>query len=132
MMLLSLGTIYRMDTAAGIRPGVEGRLERVVEGDLLTHHVGGKGTFATPAMIGLMEITSHRSVERMLPAGHTTVGYEVHVRHMAPTAPGHTITVTSRVTEVRGNKVHFEVECREGETLLGSGIHKRAIVPATF
>jgi fluoroacetyl-CoA thioesterase len=121
-----------MDTAAGIRPGVEGRLERVVEGDLLTHHVGGKGTFATPAMIGLMEITSHRSVERMLPAGHTTVGYEVHVRHMAPTAPGHTITVTSRVTEVRGNKVHFEVECREGETLLGSGIHKRAIVPATF
>jgi fluoroacetyl-CoA thioesterase len=132
MMLLSLGTIYRMDTAAGIRPGVEGRLERVVEGDLLTHHVGGKGTFATPAMIGLMEITSHRSVERMLPPNHTTVGYEVHVRHMAPTAPGHTITVTSRVTEVRGNKVHFEVECREGETLLGSGIHKRAIVPATF
>ena len=30
-------------------------MERVVEGNLLTHHVGGKGTFATPAMIGLME-----------------------------------------------------------------------------
>jgi len=132
MMLSSLGTIYRMDTAAGIRPGVEGRLERVVEGDLLTHHVGGSGTFATPAMIGLMEITSHRSVEGMLPEGHTTVGYEVHVRHLAPTAPGRTITVMSRLTEVKGNKLYFDVECREGETLLGSGIHKRAIVPATF
>jgi len=132
MMLWSLGTIYRMDTAAGIRPGVEGRLERVVEDDLVTHHVGGKGTFATPAMIGLMEITSHRSVERMLPPGHTTVGYEVHVRHLAPTAPGRTITVTSRLTEVKGNKLYFDVECREGETLLGSGIHKRAIVPAAF
>jgi fluoroacetyl-CoA thioesterase len=116
----------------GIRPGLQGRLERVVEGDLLTHHVGGQGTFSTPAMIGLMEITSHRSIESLLPEGHTTVGYEVHVRHRAPTAPGSTIVVTSRLTEVKGNKLYFEVECREGEKLLGSGIHKRAIVAATF
>jgi fluoroacetyl-CoA thioesterase len=121
-----------MDTLEGIRPGVEGRTERVVDGELLTHHVGGKGTFATPAMIGLMEITSHRSVERLLPAGYTTVGYEVHVRHLAPTAPGHKIVVTARLTEVKGNKLHFEVECREGDTVLGSGIHKRAVVPANF
>ena len=121
-----------MDTIEGIRPGIEGRLERVVEGNLLTHHVGGKGTFATPAMIGLMELTSHRSVERLLPEGHTTVGYEVHVRHLAPTAPGRAIVVSSRLTEVKGNKLYFEVECREGDTLLGSGMHKRAIVPATF
>jgi len=121
-----------VDTIEGIQPGLEGRLERVVEGNLLTHHVGGKGTFATPAMIGLMELTSHRSVQRMLPVGQTTVGYEVHVRHLAPTAPGRTIVVTTRLIEVKGNKLHFEVECREGEKLLGSGIHKRAIVPATF
>jgi predicted thioesterase len=116
----------------GIEPGLEGRLERVVDGDLLTHHVGGKGTFSTPAMIGLMEMTSHRSLERLLPAGHTSVGYEVHVRHYAPTAPGSTIVVTTRLTEVKGNKLYFEVECHEGEKLLGSGTHKRAIVPATF
>lgn len=121
-----------MDTIEGIRPGIEGRLERVVEGPLLTHHVGGKGTFATPAMIGLMELTSHRSVERLLPEGHTTVGYEVHVRHLAPTEPGRTVVVTSKVTEVRGNKLVFEVECREGDKLLGSGVHKRAVVPANF
>ena len=121
-----------VDTIEGIKPGLEGRMERVVEGNLLTHHVGGKGTFATPAMIGLMEWTSHQSVERLLPPGHTTVGYEVHVRHLAPTAPGKTIVVTTRLTEVMGNKLHFEVECRDGDTLLGSGIHKRAIVPANF
>jgi fluoroacetyl-CoA thioesterase len=127
-----LTTIYIVDTIQGIAPGIEGRLERVVEGELLTHHVGGQGTFSTPAMIGLMEITSHRSVESMLPAGQTTVGYEVHVRHLAPTAPGRTIVVTSRLSEVKGNKLYFEVECHEGEMLLGSGIHKRAIVPAAF
>ena len=121
-----------MDTLAGVKPGLEGRLERVVDGDLLTHHVGGRGTFATPAMIGLMEITCHRSIERVLPKGHTSVGYEVHVRHIAPTAPGSTIVVTTRVTEVKGNKLCFDVECREGDKLLGTGIHKRAIVPANF
>src|SRR5882672_2501526 len=93
-------TIYMVDTLEGIRPGLEGRLERVVDSDLLTRHVGGKGTFSTPAMIGLMEITCHRSIERMLPEGHTSVGYEVHVRHLAPTAPGRTVVVTSRVAQV--------------------------------
>lgn len=121
-----------MDTLEGIEPGLEGRMERVVEGNLLTHHVGGKGTFATPAMVGLMEWTSHRSVERLLPENHTTVGYEICVRHMAPSPPGSTIIVTSRLTEVRGNKLLFEVACHEGETLLGSGTHRRAVVPANF
>jgi predicted thioesterase len=121
-----------VDTIDGIKPGLEGKLQRVVEGDLLTHHVGGRGTFSTPAMIGLMEITSHRSVERFLPEGHTTVGYEVNVRHLAPTAPGSTVVVTSRLAEVKGNKLYFDVECRQGETLLGSGVHKRAVVRATF
>ena len=121
-----------MATAKGINEGIQGRLERVVEGELLTRHVGGKGTFSTPAMIGLMEITCHRSVERLIPEGTTTVGYEVHVRHLAPTAPGRTVVVTTRLAEVNGNKLRFEVECRDGDQLLGTGMHKRAIVPAAF
>jgi fluoroacetyl-CoA thioesterase len=116
----------------GIEPGLEGRLERVVEDELLTRHVGGKGTFSTPAMIGLMEITSHRSCEPLLPEGHTTVGYEVNVRHVAPTAPGSSIVVTTRLTEVKGNKLYFDVACHQGDVLVGSGTHKRAIVPADF
>jgi predicted thioesterase len=127
-----LATIYRLATLDGIRPGLEGRLERVVDAELITRHVGGAGIFATPAMIGLMEITSHRSVEPLLPEGHTTVGYEVHVRHLAPAAPGSTVLVTTKVTEVKGNKLYFDVECRQGEKLIGLGIHKRAIVPSDF
>ncbi|MEA2628176.1 MAG: fluoroacetyl-CoA thioesterase [Chloroflexota bacterium] len=119
-------------TSDGIRPGLEGRLERVVEGDLITRHVGGKGTFSTPAMIGLMEWASHKALKDLIPEGQTTVGYEVHVRHLAPAAPGSTVVVTSKLTEVKGNKLYFEVSCHQGDQLLGSGTHKRAIVPADF
>ena len=121
-----------MATVERIEPGIEGRLERVVDGDLITHHVGGRGTFSTPAMIGLMEITSHRSLERLLPDGHTTVGYEVHVRHLAPAPPGSTIVVTTVLNEIKGNKLYFDVSCRQGDVLVGSGTHKRAIVQADF
>ncbi|HEY1163389.1 MAG TPA: thioesterase family protein [Candidatus Dormibacteraeota bacterium] len=119
-----------MATSDGIRPGLEGRLERVVEGDLITKHVGGKGIFATPAMIGLMEWASHKSLQGLLPEGETTVGYEVHVRHLAPAKPGSTVVVTSKLTEVKGNKLYFDVACHQGDKLLGSGTHKRAIVPS--
>jgi predicted thioesterase len=128
----SFGTIYLVDAVERIRPGLTGRLERVVEGELITHHVGGAGTFATPAMIGLMEITCHRSIEQLLPEAHTSVGYEVHVRHLAPAAPGSTVVVTTNLSEVKGNKLYFEVECRQGDKVLGSGTHKRAIVRASF
>ena len=103
-----------------------------MEGDLITKHVGGKGIFSTPAMIGLMEAASHKSLHGLLPEGQTTVGYEVHVRHLAPVSPGSTVLVTTKVTEFKGNKVYFDVECRQGDKLIGSGMHKRAIVPAAF
>jgi fluoroacetyl-CoA thioesterase len=119
-------------TPHAIEPGLEARTERTVDGDLITRHVGGKGTFSTPAMIGLMEMTSHRALAGHIPDGHTTVGYEVHVRHLAPAAPGSTVVVISKLTEVKGNKLYFEVSCHQGDTLIGTGIHKRAIVPAEF
>jgi len=76
-----------------------------------------------------MELCSHRSVEKLLPEGYTTVGFEVCVRHLAPTAPGGRVSVTSKLTRVEGKKLFFDVECREGEKLCGTGTHRRVIVP---
>jgi len=121
-----------VETADGVRPGLEGRIERVVDERLITMHVGGKGVFATPAMIGLMEAASHKAVEAQLPEGHTTVGYEVHVRHLAPAPPGSTVVVTSTLKEVNGHKLLFDVACELEGKVIGTGTHKRAIVPANF
>jgi fluoroacetyl-CoA thioesterase len=112
-----------------VQAGIEGSVERDIDAELVTSHVGGRGTFATPAMIGLMEWCSHRSVKPFLPAGYTTVGFEVCVRHLAATEPGGHVTVTSKLTRVDGRKLFFDVECREGDKLCGTGTHRRVIVP---
>jgi fluoroacetyl-CoA thioesterase len=92
-----------VESTERIQPGLESSFERVVDERLITRHVGGKGIFATPAMIGLMEGASHKCVEELLPEGYTSVGYEVHVRHLAPAAPGTTVVVSAKLTEVKGN-----------------------------
>lgn len=114
-----------------LRTGIEGHREEVVDERLTTRHVGGAGLFATPAMIGLMEQTCHKSVEEHLPPGQTTVGYEVHVKHLAPAAPGSRVQIHTRLDEITdGRKLLFRVECRQGEKLIGDGIHRRTVVPA--
>ena len=114
-----------------LKPGLEYTLESVVEGErLVTDHVGGRGAFATPGMIWLMEWAAHHLVEPYLRPDQTTVGYEVNIRHLAPTLPGATVKTTARVKEFDGRKLVFEVECREGDKLVGVGTHKRAVAPA--
>lgn len=112
-------------------PGLESRIDRVIDASLLTTHTGGAGLLATPSMIMLMEQASHSAVELSLPSGHTTVGYEVCVRHLAPAILGEAVAVTARLDEVTHNHLHFTVECTkdDGDTLVGTGTHKRAIVP---
>lgn len=119
-----------MDSAQAIAPGLEGSVERVVDETLVTRHVGGDGVFGTPHMILLMEQASHAAVEPHLDPAQTTVGYEVCVRHLAPTLPGQTVVARAVLKEVSGNKLLFDVTCQEGEKLVGSGTHRRAIVGA--
>jgi fluoroacetyl-CoA thioesterase len=122
--------MYGVAGSGSLSPGVEGRIERLVDDSLVTRHVGGRGVFATPSMIMLMELAAHRSVEGHLPEGYTTVGYEVCVRHLARVDPGQPVTVTSLLKEVRDNRLLFDVACTHDGQLVGSGTHKRAVVPA--
>jgi predicted thioesterase len=122
--------MYGVAASGSLTSGIQGRLERVVDDSLVTRHVGGRGVFATPSMIMLMEQTAHRSVEDHLPEGHTTVGYEVCVRHLARVEPGQPIAVTSVLKEVRDNRLLFEVTCTHDGELVGTGTHRRAVVQA--
>lgn len=116
-------------SAAPLEPGLAGRLERVVDATQVTTHFPGPGKFSTPSMISLMELASHSAVEPHLPGGHTSVGFEVNVRHLAPAVLGDRVVATAELTEVNGRKLTFRVACHHGETLLGEGTHRRAVIP---
>lgn len=120
----------RVTLDPGIRAGIVHRDEVLVTDQHLTRHVGGRGVFATPAMIWLMENAAHHSVAPHLSPGQTTVGYEVHVFHRAPAELGDRILVEARLTEVERNRLTFEVRASRDGVLLGDGIHRRAVVAA--
>lgn len=111
-----------------LKPGMSAEIVRVVDDSLVVKHVGGDGVFSTPSMIGLMERAGIEAVQPHLPAGNTTVGFEVHVKHIAPTPKGKTVTVRAELIEIDGRKLTFKVEAHDDEKKVGTGTHRRAIV----
>jgi predicted thioesterase len=85
--------------------------------------------FSTPAMIGLMELTSVRLVEPYLDENEQTVGTHVDVRHMAPTKIGQSVTVKAEVLEVKDNKIRFAVSATNDQGIkIGEGTHRRSVI----
>ena len=103
----------------------------VVEGQLLTD-VGGTiaaRVLSTPGMIGKMERCAAMLALDHLPDGRATVGFEVHVKHVAAVAEGAECTVRAALREiVDERKLRFDVEVREGERVIGVGTHERRAV----
>ncbi len=117
-----------------IRVGLEHSVEFVVEGRLLTD-VGGTLGFAvlsTPGMIGLMERSAAALIHPLLENGKATVGFEVHVRHVASAPEGTRCIARARLTEIiEGRKLRFEVEVSsEAGQIIGVGTHERRVIDA--
>jgi predicted thioesterase len=113
-----------------LRPGLTLDQSVTVTETMSARHLGSGtvGVLATPAMIAQMERTSMLCVQPHLEDGKTTVGYIVNIRHLAPTAIGKEVTTTSTVEAIEGKKIRFRVETREGDKVVGSGEHVRAII----
>ncbi len=89
---------------------------------------GDMAVFATPAMVALMENAAMRAVAPHLEEGMTTVGSEMNTTHIKPSAIGTVVTATAVLTEVDGRRLTFNVGARDGEGLIGEGVHIRYIV----
>jgi len=114
-----------------LEPGLTRDDEFVVEGRLVTD-VGGTlraPVLSTPGMISMMERNSTMLAREHLPEGKGTVGFEVHIKHVAGAPEGATCTVHSKLTEiVDGRKLRFDVEVRDGDRVLGVGTHERRVI----
>jgi fluoroacetyl-CoA thioesterase len=112
-----------------LTPGLKAEIVTTVDDKLVVRHMGGDGVLSTPSMIGLMERAGIEAVQSHLPEGHTTVGFEVHVKHFGATPKGKKVTVRAELLEVDGRKLRFKVEAHDEDKKVGEGTHRRAIVP---
>jgi predicted thioesterase len=113
-----------------IEPGLEGFCERVVSQELTLASVDPSwpAVFSTPAMIGMMELASSRAVRLSLPPGSITVGVRIEVDHVKAVPAGVTVTAISRLVEINGRRLTFEVEARSGADVIGRGRVFQSIV----
>jgi len=113
-----------------LTPGLTAEITTVVDDKLVVKHMGGEGVLSTPSMIGLMERAGIQAVQPHLPEGHTTVGFEVNVKHFGATPKGQKVTVRAELLEVDGRKLRFKVEAHDENKKVGEGTHRRAIIQA--
>lgn len=86
--------------------------------------------FATPAMIALMENTSHTSIQNFLPEGMVTVGIEINVKHIKATPIGKKVKCYSTLQKIEGKRLYFTIEAFDPEGKIGEAAHIRYIVDA--
>ncbi len=110
--------------------GLAGEATVEVVPEVTARHLGS-GTvsvFATPEMVRLMERAAVNALKPYLAPGQQSVGTMVHVRHLAATPLGATVTARARLIAVEGRRLTFEVSAHDGADLIGEGTHERALI----
>ncbi|MBK9292410.1 MAG: thioesterase family protein [Bacteroidetes bacterium] len=119
-----------MSNEIAIPLGLRGKTELIVTPDktAATYGSGLVEVFATPAMVAMMENTALQSINDYLPPHLTSVGASINIRHLKASPVGKKLFCESRVIEVLGRKIVFDVSVWEGESIAGHGTHVRYIV----
>ena len=113
-----------------LRTGLTGSAEIVV-GEEHTAPFVGSGrvrVLATPVMINLMEAAALDAVEKLLPAGHQSLGIHLDIRHFAATPVGMQVDASAELIAVEGRTLTFSVEARDEKEAIGGGSHQRVVV----
>tara|TARA_B100001750_G_C15345356_1_gene514383 strand:- start:259 stop:627 length:369 start_codon:yes stop_codon:yes gene_type:complete len=114
-----------------VQEGLTGIVDSKVTKRLSINRTGRDGAdiLSTPGLLELMELACIKTTDNKLPGGYTTVGYAVDsLKHLAPTSTGSSISITVELTNVDRNKLTYKIEAFEESKLIGSAIHKRAVI----
>jgi predicted thioesterase len=115
---------------ATIPAGLKGEHRRRVTDEIAINFLGldGARVLATPAMIGLLEMTCRDSILPLLDAGFDSVGTEVSVKHLAATPMGMEVTFSSEVIAVDDRRIRFKVAAFDEKEQIADGTHERFVI----
>ena len=101
-----------------------------VTDDMTAKRIGSAGSkiLSTPNMVALMEATALELAKAYLAEDQTTVGAEIHCRHLAPTPVGMKVTATARLRSIERRKMWFDIEVHDEKGKCGEGSHLHIMV----
>ena len=114
-----------------ITVGMKAEVTTLVEREDTAEEVGSGSllVYATPCMVALMEGAACEAIEEALGEDKTTVGIELNIQHTSATPVGLEVRAEAEVTAVDGKIITFSVKAFDEAGEIGTGTHKRAIVP---
>lgn len=118
------------DVRPGLEPGLAAEQVVTATSDSVAARFGNVDVevVATPYLIWLLEGASVRVVQGHLRSEERTVGTAVNVRHLRAVPAGTEIIARSRLAEVEGRRLLFEVEAIARRERVMEGTHERMIV----
>ena len=113
-----------------LQTGMQGKAAKLSDQSTTASNFGSGGVdvFATPVMIGLMEEAACNAVHPALPAGQSTVGTMVNIRHLAATPVGMQVRGEALLTEIDGRRLVFQITAYDEREKIGEGEHERFII----
>lgn len=113
-----------------IKTGIQNKVTREVKTEDTASAFGEEHmpVLATSRIVAFMEYTALKSVQEHLPEGYSSVGTQIHLSHFKPVSPGAEISCFSKLTEVEGRKLVFDITLRDQSGLIASATHTRTII----
>ncbi len=111
-------------------PGLSASVTLVVE-EADTAVALGSGdvpVLATPRLIALAEQASFEAVADELEPSATSVGYEVQLAHLAPTAVGGKVTADATLENVESRRLTFRISVTDERGFVAAGRITRVVV----
>lgn len=89
---------------------------------------GDVAVLGTPRLVAWCEAVTLAASTDGLAAGQTSVGTNVSIDHLAPTAVGGSVNVMATVVAVDGRQVRFDVNAFDDNGSIGRGTVSRVVV----
>jgi fluoroacetyl-CoA thioesterase len=113
-----------------VQPGLCAEVElEVADADTaVAIRSGDVAVLATPRVVGLCEEAAVKALIGELGPKETSVGMQVQLDHLAPTAVGHKVVAVATVEKVNGRRIVFTVSVNDERGLVAVGRVTRVVV----
>jgi fluoroacetyl-CoA thioesterase len=122
---------------SSLQPGLEGTFRYVVPESKTVPHIYAEAAdlqsmpkvFATGFMVALVEWACIEMIKPHLDwPREMTLGTHVDFSHLAPTLPGMTVEVATRLEQVEGRRLVFRIVARDDLDVISEGRHERHVI----